>query len=95
MKDLGANAKIFQLVKRCQENDANAFSDMIIMFQPLIKKYAFLLNDVDAFADMYDSFIDCIYKIPIKEPHFSSGDAVVLAYIKTAMKVCQLRTGQF
>ena len=56
------------------------------MFQPLIKKYAFLLGDMDAYADMYDSFIDCIYKIPIQELRSSSGDAVVLAYIKTTMK---------
>ena len=83
---MGANAKIFQLVKRCQENDGNAFSDIITMFQPLIKKYAFLLGDMDAYADMYDSFIDCIYKIPIQELRSSSGDAVVLAYIKTTMK---------
>ena len=65
---------------------AREVSDIITMFQPLIKKYAFLLGDMDAYADMYDSFIDCIYKIPIQELRSSSGDAVVLAYIKTTMK---------
>ena len=83
---MGADAKIFQLVKRCQENDGDAFSDIITMFQPLIKKYAFLLDDTDAYADMYDSFIDCIYKIPIQGLRSSAGDAAVLSYIKTTMK---------
>lgn len=83
---MGADAKIFQLVKRCQENDGDAFSDIITMFQPLIKKYAFLLDNADAYTDMYDSFIDCIYKIPIQGLRSSAGDAAVLSYIKTTMK---------
>lgn len=81
MKNLGADAKIFQLVKRCQENDGDAFSDIITMFQPLIKKYAFLLDNADAYADMYDSFIDCIYKIPIQGLFSSAEDVAVLSYI--------------
>lgn len=83
---MGANIKIFQLVKRCQENDGDAFSDIITMFHPLIKKYAFLLDEMDAYADMYDSFIDCIYKIPIQGFRSSAGDAAILSYIKTTMK---------
>lgn len=83
---MGANANIFQLVTKCQENNDDAFSDIIAMFQPLIKKYAFLLNYMDAYADMYDSFIDCIYKIPIQGLRSSAGDAAVLSYIKTTMK---------
>lgn len=86
VKSLGNNFRIFQLVEKCQGNDPDGFSEIIAMFQPLIKKYAYLLNYMDAYTDMYDCLIDCIYKIPLKDLCHAAGDAAVLAYIKTTMR---------
>ena len=80
------DGELYLLVMRCQDNDNEAFQAMLLRFQPLLKKYAFLLNYSDAYMDVYDGFIDCIYKIPLAKLKVSENDSIVLAYIKTCMK---------
>lgn len=90
---------LYDLILRCQDNDNDGFGELISMFQPLLRKYAFLLNYTDAYDDVYDCFIDCIYKIPLQKLKTSENDAVVLAYIKTSMKNAYIalsrRNGKF
>lgn len=51
------DGELYLLVMRCQDNDNEAFQAMLLRFQPLLKKYAFLLNYSDAYMDVYDGFI--------------------------------------
>lgn len=78
--------KLYYLVSRCQKNENAGFIELISMFQPLLRKYVFLLNYSDAYMDLYDCFIDCIYKIPLQQLKVSENDSVVLAYIKTSIR---------
>ena len=87
MKRMEQNSnKLYYLVSRCQKNENAGFIELISMFQPLLRKYVFLLNYSDAYMDLYDCFIDCIYKIPLQQLKVSENDFVVLAYIKTSIR---------
>lgn len=59
---------------------------MISKFQPLSKKYAFLLDYGDVYSEMYENCVECIYKIPLNKLRTAKDNTVVLACIKTAMK---------
>ena len=78
--------ELYDLISRCQKNENDAFEIMILKFQPLLKKYAFLLNYGDAYSEMYENFVECVYRIPLYQLHEPKNDSVILAYIKTAMK---------
>ena len=77
---------LYELILMCQKNDNDSFEIICKKFEPLIFKYGKLLNYTDAYYDIKYCFILCIYKMPIFQKNFENNDAVILSYIKTAIK---------
>lgn len=81
-----ADSDLYNLILRCKNNDNQSFEDIIVKFNPLLRKYSWLLHYDDAYEDLLYCFILCMYKMPIKELTFRNNDGKILSYIKTTIK---------
>ncbi len=79
---------MFEMVKKIQEKEEgykSAVLELVTQFQPLIKKYSFLLNYEDSQSELTLTFIEIIYKIPIYNPRFKQ-DKYIVSYINSSIK---------
>jgi len=77
---------LYELIIKCKNNDNESFEIICKKFEPLILKYSRLLNYEDAYCELKDRFILCIYKMPIEENSFKNNETTILSYIKTTIK---------
>ena len=76
------------MVKKIQEKEKghkNSILTFICQFQPLIKKYSYLLKYEDAPSELTLTFIETLYKIPINNPKFKQ-DKYIVSYINKSIK---------
>ena len=58
--------KIYLLIKQSRENN-EALLELLEMFEPLLKKYSFMLEYEDAYHDLQVSLIEVIKKLSVKD----------------------------
>lgn len=75
---------VLKHVKLSQSDDTEMLG-LIKAFEPLLKKYARILNYEDAFYDLQLKFIDFIYKFDT-DSFSPKNDKYVLAYISKSIK---------
>ena len=74
-----------KLIILAKQKDQEAILKLIDKFNPLLKKYAYLLKYEDALQDLIIFFIDLLYKIPDSLlQNYNEGKIVV--YIEKSVK---------
>lgn len=77
---------LFELVKTIQtKGNENAMLKLIKEFQPLIKKYSYLVDYEDSESELTLTFIETLYKIPINNPKFKQ-DKYIISYINKSIR---------
>lgn len=79
---------LFELAKIIQSKEQgykNAILKLIKQFQPLIKKYSYLLYYEDSQSELTLTFIETLYKIPIDNPNFKQ-DQYIISYISKSIR---------
>lgn len=71
---------LYEIVKMAQEHDEQSMEFLLKKFQPLIKKYTYLLRYEDAYSDLQLGFISIIHTVNLSKM-WSRDDAHVFAYI--------------
>ena len=75
---------LYQILSKCKLHDEEAYLKLIEKFQPLLKKYSYLLNYDDAYNDMQLSLLELSQVIPLE--NFQNNDAFLVSYISKSMK---------
>ncbi len=76
--------ELFNLIQKAQVN-MNDILDLITLFDPLIKKYGYLLGYDDAYNDMRLQFIEIIIKIDLENMK-SLSDGSLIVYINKSLR---------
>lgn len=77
---------LFELVKTIQtKGNENAMLKLIKEFQPLIKKYSYLVDYENSESELTLTFIKTLYKIPINNPKFKQ-DKYIISYINKSIR---------
>lgn len=71
-------------IQKITEGDWDAVVELIERFQPLLRKYAYLLNYKDAYEDMQVDFIEFLLKLNPAIFHPPS-DGIITEYIRVAV----------
>jgi len=75
---------IKELIHQCQQKNYEAVNELIALFQPLIKKYAYRVGNEDSYNDLLADFIQTIKSESIGKI-ISEVDYVYIAYINKAV----------
>lgn len=75
---------IFNLIELAQNNDKHSLICLVEKFDPLLKKYAYKLNDIDAYNNLRADFIEFILNVDTKKIR-SQNDAKLVSYISTSI----------
>ena len=73
-----------EIIVKAKENDKSSMLALCQKFEPLLKKYCWLLSYEDAYNDLMETFLHTIMKIPIEKKQFYE-DKYILSYIKTSI----------
>lgn len=87
---------LFELVKMIQVKEKGykvAILKLVKQFQPLIRKYSYLLNYEDSLSELTLNFIETLYKIPIDNPRFKQ-DKYIISYINRSIRNGYIRFSQ-
>ena len=79
---------LFELVKTIQNKEKGykkAILKLIKQFQPLVRKYSYLLYYEDSQSELTLTFIETLYKIPIDNPRFKQ-DQYIISYISKSIR---------
>lgn len=77
---------LYQILFNCKLHDEKSYLKLIEKFQPLLKKYAYLLNYEDAYNDMQLALLELTQIIPIQNFKNNDNDAFLISYISKSMK---------
>lgn len=75
--------KIYLLIKQSRESNKSLL-ELLEMFEPLLKKYSFMLEYEDAYHDLQLSLIEVIKKLSVKNLAHTE-DKYYLSYIKKSI----------
>lgn len=75
---------LYDYIAKAKENDKGSMLILYQKFEPLLKKYSWLLSYEDAYNDLTESFLHIIKKIPIEAEQFHQ-DKYILSYIKNSI----------
>lgn len=81
-------AGIYDLIRKSQADLTN-ICDLIELFNPLIKKYGYLLHYEDAYNDLRLEFIEIILKMDLERIHNPSDGSLIL-YIQKSFRNCYI-----
>lgn len=77
-------AEIYELIQRAQTDISNIM-ELVDLFNPLIKKYAYLLSDEDAYNDLRLEFIEIIIKIDLNRIKNTQNGSLI-AYLEKSFR---------
>ena len=80
------NSDILCYIRQAQQNDKQALETLVEKFSPLIKKYAHLLRDEDAYNELALFLIERLLSLPLDGFAEKDGDYHILAYLSKAVK---------
>lgn len=75
---------IITKIYAAQEGNDEEMLSLIAQFKPLFNKYAYFLNNDDAFNDLQAFFIEFIKELDLEKIH-NHSDGTMVNYIKTAI----------
>ncbi|MBD8045814.1 RNA polymerase sigma factor [Clostridium faecium] len=80
------NDSLYELLRKCKTRDSKYILEIINKFNPLIKKYSYLLNYDDAEQDLIVALIEITYKLPLNKIPTKCPDKYIVSYIHSALK---------
>lgn len=75
---------LYDCIVKAKNNDKESMLALCQKFEPLLKKYSWLLSYEDAYNDLMETFLHIIIKIPIEKKQFHE-DKYILSYIKNSI----------
>ncbi len=75
---------LYDCIVKAKGNDKGSMLALCQKFEPLLKKYCWLLSYEDAYNDLTEAFLHIIKKIPIETQQFHQ-DKYILSYIKNSI----------
>lgn len=76
--------EFYTLLLRSNQNDSTSIISIINKFQPLLKKYAFLLQYEDAYYDLLLKFLEIIKSKRLLQLNHTA-DAFIVSYIQKSI----------
>ena len=83
------NINLFTEIVEAQKNRDHV-AELIAFFNPLLKKYAYLLNYEDAYDELQIKLIELIYNLDLKQLK-RTDNYTLLSYIKTCIHNCYIQ----
>lgn len=80
------NDSLYELLRKCKTRNPGCILEIINKFNPLIKKYSYLLNYDDAEQDLIVALIEIVYKLPLNKIPTKCSDKYIVSYIHSALK---------
>jgi len=77
---------LYELLRKCKTRNPECILEIINKFNPLIKKYSYLLNYDDAEQDLIVALIEIVYKLPLNKIPTKCPDKYIVSYIHYALK---------
>ena len=77
--------ELANIIQSKEQGYKKAILKLIKRFQPLIKKYSYLLYYEDSQSELTLTFIETLYKIPIDNPRFKQ-DQYIISYISKSIR---------
>ena len=79
------HSNLYTLVVNCKQGSEIDYIEIVRMFNPILKKFAFKLDYFDAYDELKEAFNYCIYKMPIENKKFDINDGVIISYIEKSI----------
>lgn len=73
---------LYNDIEKAKEYDEQTVLKLIKQFEPLIKHYAYMLNDEDSFYELQIAFLEIIYRFPTEK---IKNEAILISYIKKSI----------
>lgn len=74
-----------ELIARFQSGDNCGAETIIQKFQPLMRKYAYMLNYEDAYDDLVVDLVNLIHHVKLKDLH-SNEDSAIVIYLQKSIR---------
>nr|WP_308628254.1 sigma factor-like helix-turn-helix DNA-binding protein [uncultured Eisenbergiella sp.] len=74
----------YEMISEYQSGNDKILMELIEYFQPLLKKYAFMLGYQDAYNDLQLEFIEFLQKMPLTALN-SANDGTIVEYIRVTV----------
>lgn len=74
----------YEMISEYQSGNDRTLMELIEYFQPLLKKYAFMLGYQDAYNNLLMEFIEFLQKMPLTALN-SANDGTIVEYIRVTV----------
>lgn len=75
---------LYALIQQAQRRDDSAVLQLVKQFDPLLRKYARLLKDEDAYEILLTDFVELLFKMDLSRIH-NCSDAAFVCYMQHAI----------